>query len=192
MEFKEIYQEAKGHLEIIKVFPDGSTEIAYSDKNVICSGMGVTIAEAFAADLDSSVENYLLSLFQIGTGGTPSLQVSGNGALGTSLTYAEYGSGALAVVSQNLSASGVVSTNEAFGEIPNAFIDKVAEDKVRWRIIIDENVGNGLTLNEIGLFSKNPSLTTPTATSFLCAYRNFNDIAKTNEFALDVRWTITF
>jgi len=192
MIIKDIYTEAKGHIEIHKVFKDGSRQLFYSDENVVCSGMGVTLAEVFSADIEDSIEDYLVSLFQIGNSGTGALQVSSNGKLGNSLTIGEYGTGNLELVTQNISASGVVTTGEAFGVIPYAFVDKVADDKVRWRIIIDENAGNGLVLNEIGLFSKNPSQTSPTATSFLCAYRNFNDISKTNEFALDIRWTITF
>lgn len=192
MIFNDMYDNAKGHLQIYKIFEDGRKELHYEDKNIICSGMGVTLAEAFAADIDDPITDYLITLFQVGTGGTPSLQVSSNGRLGTALTGSEYGDGSLSVLTHDLSASGTVYSNESFGEIPTAFIDKVAADKVRWRLIIDENAGNGKTLNEVGLFSFNPSKTSPTPTSYLCAYREFNQLSKTNEFALDIRWTITF
>ena len=192
MKFDEQYTQPKGHLEIYKVFPDGNYTLFYSDSNVVCSGMGVTLAEAFAADLDSPVTEFQISLFQIGTAGLPGLQVSSNGRLGNSLSLAEYGTGSLELVTQSMIASGTVYASEVFGVIPSSFVDKVGATKVRWRILVDRNVGNGLVLNEIGLFSKNPSQLTPTATSYLCAYRNFSDLTKTSEFSLDVRWTIEF
>lgn len=192
MKFDENYISPKGHLEIYKVYPDGGRTLFYSDNNVVCSGMGVTLAEAFAADLDDLITEFQISRFQLGTNGSELLQVSANGRLGNALDSSEYGTGSLTVVVQDLMASGTLYTSEAFGEVPASFVDKVAETKVRWRLLVDRNVGNGLTLNEIGLFSKNPSQTTPTATAYLCAYRTFSDLAKTDEFSLDIRWTIDF
>ena len=43
MDFNEISGAAEGWLEIIKV-TNGEEEIVFSDKNVVCSGMGVTLS----------------------------------------------------------------------------------------------------------------------------------------------------
>lgn len=189
--FSEKYNSYKGFLEIYKVYKNGRVEQVYSENNVVCSGMGSTLAAAFAASGTSPVTSFQISLFQLGTGGEAGLQVSSNGRLGAALTAANYGDGLLSIVTQNLVASGTVYTNEAFAEIPQAFIDKVADRKCRWRIVLDENAGNGLTINEVGLFSKNPAQTSP-ARAYLCAYRYFTGLDKTNEYALHIVWTIEF
>jgi len=36
---------AVGHLEIIKVYEDGTEELLFEDQNVICGGLGQSIAE---------------------------------------------------------------------------------------------------------------------------------------------------
>ena len=189
--FNDEYSHYKGHIEIWKYYTDGRKELHYEDQNVVCSGMGATIATAFAASGGADIRNFQITLFQMGTAGSTGLQVSSNGKLGTPLTYSEYGAGILGLVTQNLSASGTIYTNQAFAVIPTAFIDKVSDRKCRWRLVLDENAGNSLAINEVGLFSKNPIETNP-ATAFLCAYRFFTALAKTNEYALHIIWTIQF
>jgi hypothetical protein len=64
---------------------------------------------------------------------------------------------------------------------------------------VDEDSCNDLSrpgnseasLNEIGLFVKNPKASA-TETSVLAAYRYFSNIRKTSDFALVFRWTISF
>jgi hypothetical protein len=189
--FQENYQDYKGHLEIFKVFKNGRIEKVFDEANVVCSGMGATVAGAFAASSESNIFNFQINLFQVGTGGAAGLQVSSNGRLGNALTFAQYGSGFLGLVTQSLTASGTVYTNQAFAEIPQAYIDKVSSRKCRWRLILDENAGNGLGIDEVGLFSRNPEQTSP-ARAYLCAYRQFTELAKTNEYALHIVWTIEF
>jgi len=184
------YCDYKGHLEVWKVFPDGSEALHFEEANVVCSGMGASLALAFGASATSELENFQITLFQVGTGGATNLQVSSNGWLGTPLTNAEYG-GSINTVVQSMIASGIEYRNQAYGVLSNAYIDKVSTTKVRWRIILDENTGNSKVLNEIGLFSRNPHQTT-IGKSYLCAYRKFNDITKTSDFILDFRWTIEF
>jgi hypothetical protein len=191
MNIKDKYYGAKGHVQIYKIYKTGDVELFYEDKNIVCSGMGATLAAAFGASASSDLSAFQITLFQIGTGGSTGLQVSSTGQLGTALTLSEYGAGALEKVVQSLSTSGSTVTNQAFGIIPAGFIDKVSERKCRWIILMDEDAGNSKTVNEIGIFSKNPNQTNP-AVAFLCAYKYFGDLAKTDTFSIQVVWTIEF
>ena len=186
------YCDYKGHLEVWKLFPDGSEELHYDEDNVVCSGMGASLALTYGASATSDIRNFQISLFQVGTQGDSSFnyQVSSNGRLGAPVAKSAYGT-TIETVEQSLIASGIEYRDEAFGAIGNAYIDKVTDTKVRWRIILDENTCNSEVLNEIGIFSRNPHQTT-IGKSYLCAYRKFNDITKTSDFILDFRWTIEF
>ena len=66
MRFSEINKDINGHLEIWKHYSDGSQELHWEDKNVICSGMGATLAEMFDAEPTSNIENYQLLYFKVG------------------------------------------------------------------------------------------------------------------------------
>lgn len=194
MKFYENYSPV-GHLEVWKEFPDGTSELHYGDKNVICSGMGANLSEMFDAPPTANVEEYQLTYFKIGTAGTTDLQVSTTNDLGAPLTQAEYGNGLIDVDVHNLVANGAVITSPGgtttFATIPHAYIKRITNTKCMWQIIIDEQSANGLTLNEVGLYCKNPYRTT-TDGSLLCAYRYFTPIAKTDSFILVIRWTIDF
>jgi hypothetical protein len=61
----------------------------------------------------------------------------------------------------------------------------------KYTLVLDEDACNDLTLNEVGLFMKNPT-GAETNKSILVAYRHFSDIAKTRDFSLIFRWTIHF
>ena len=47
-----------GHIEIWKVYPDGSKEMHWTDNNVITSGMGVGLAHLYAASGSGSIIDY--------------------------------------------------------------------------------------------------------------------------------------
>lgn len=191
MKINDRFYGAKGHVQIYKLYRSGEKELFYEDKNVVCSGMGATLAGAFGASSTSDLSAFQITLFQMGTGGASGFQVSSTGRLGAALTYSEYGSGALEKVIQSLSTSGTTVTNEAFGIIPAGFIDKVSERKCRWIILLDEDAGNSKTVNEIGIFSKNPNQGSPSI-AYLCAYKYFGDLVKTDGFSIQVVWTIEF
>jgi hypothetical protein len=186
------YCDYKGHLEVWKLFPDGTEELHFEEDNVVCSGMGASLALAFGASATSDLRNFQITLFQVGTNGDSPFdyQVSSNARLGAAVAKSAYGD-SLETVAQSLVASGIEYRDQAFGIISNAYIDKVTDTKVRWRIILDENTCNSEVLNEIGIFSRNPHQTT-IGKSYLCAYRKYNDITKTSDFILDFRWTIEF
>lgn len=191
-----------GHLEVWKHFPDGTQELHYSDANVICSGMGATLAEMFDAPYDAPVEDYQIKYFKVGSGGQSSYQVSGRSDLESPFAVVQYGTGNLDVSMHNLIANGAKITTvgpiTTFGVIPYAYVKRVTPTKCMWQIVLDEqtcNVGDNDPdenyINEIGLYSKNP-YREETDASMLCAYRFFKKVYKTDAFILVFRWTIEF
>tara|TARA_R110000751_G_scaffold145098_3_gene248781 strand:- start:602 stop:1195 length:594 start_codon:yes stop_codon:yes gene_type:complete len=195
---KSAIEGMKGHLEIWKVFPDGSEELHYSKENVITRGMGYTLAHLFNSAGTENVDNYQLQYFQLGTSGASSLQVSGTEGLSSVLPIADYGTPNF-MISEHDRHIGMSSINhntkagvtEAYGIIPFSHIKKISPTRVMYQIVAGNSACNGQTLNEIGLFSKNPRSSSPRA-SALCAYRWFGDINKTDAFSLLFRWTIEF
>ena len=199
MDFNEISGAAEGWLEIIKV-TNGEEEIVFSDKNVVCSGMGVTLASMFSAT-GVDVSSYQINLFQLGSSGTSALQVSSTGRLGDALNSAELGTNSL--MSLDKKSGTIVSgtathTSEAFLALPVGYVDRIDKRTARWNLHIDEATANGHEINEIGMLANNPAETDPLQT-WLCAYRFFGDadnankgIWKSDQFSLIFRWTITF
>ena len=199
MQFLE-KSEPHGHLEVWKHFPDGSKELHYKDDNVICSGMGATLAEMFDANPDIDVENFQIPYFRCGSGGAPAYQVSTTSDMQTAFDRTQYGTGNLDMSVHNLIANGAQVVSQPFGVIPYGYIKRVTPTKCMWQIVLDEqtlNVGDATALypegyiNEIGLYSKNPYVEATDA-SMLCAYRYFKKIYKTDAFILVFRWTIEF
>ena len=190
-----------GHLEIWKYFTNGEKELHWEDKNVICSGMGATLAEMFDAPLDATVDDFQIRYFKVGSSGNAGLQVSSTGDLSGALSIAEYGTGNLDISIHNLIKNGAKITTAGaattYGVIPYAYIKRVTPTKCMWQIVLDEqsaNVGDATHeryLNEIGIYSNNP-YREATEASLLCAYRFFKPIYKSDAFILVFRWTIEF
>ena len=61
------YQNAKGHLEVWKHYPDGTKELHWEEDNVITSGMGVTLSRMFSADKDKPVDDFQILYFKVGS-----------------------------------------------------------------------------------------------------------------------------
>jgi len=204
MKFYENYNPV-GHIEVWKHFPDGNKELHFADDNVITSGMGATLAQMFDADKTADVQNFQIPFFCVGSGGGPTgaesagyLQVSSTGDLGEPLTRAQYGNGNLQMSLHYLISNGTKSgSTQPFGMIPHSYIKRVTPTKCMWQIVLDEQTCNitdtqsDSFINEIGLYSKNPYLEATDA-SFLCAYRYFKPVYKTDAFILVFRWTIEF
>jgi len=188
-----------GHLTISKLHKDGSEELIFDDHNIIVSGMGVGLSFLFAGLGSTKVTDYHLDKVQFG--------VSGNASLETSTTYqlsgplssvAEYGvnSDQNVVITDQL-ANGTTQTNKVFIKLPRSKVTRINDNSVRYTIVLDEdacnytNIRNSRSLNEIGLFMKNPR-GQATEESLLVAYRYFNDILKSEDFSLVFRWTINF
>tara|TARA_R110000744_G_scaffold243970_1_gene360855 strand:+ start:3793 stop:4416 length:624 start_codon:yes stop_codon:yes gene_type:complete len=198
----------KGHLEVYKVYSNGTEELHYSDHNVITSGMGVNLAHAFAADPDIDVSAFQANWMQIGTGASTvdirasgNVQVSGRGDLLSSIPASQYGDEntiGLKVSSMSYMTSAGTTLSKDFIKVPYAFVHRVSDRKVMWRLVlndsacnIDDNIHHGGALCEVAIFANNPTQATPDVL-YMIAYRAFANIVKTNEFTLDFRWTIEF
>jgi hypothetical protein len=58
-----------GHLEVWKVYRDGTKELHWTDHNVITSGMGIGLAQLYSASGSDSILDYQILNFQVGTSG---------------------------------------------------------------------------------------------------------------------------
>lgn len=190
-----------GHLEITKIYKDGRHYVVYSKHNIIVVGMGISLAELFAAATSTALEqntfeSYKIKYFQIGTGGDGVTNSSSLKALGTPCTLAQYGTqGEITVVNHNLWQDGSVSQN-AFAVLKDEFMTKSGSTGVSFKFDIGLNSANGVAIDELGLFSSDPFRrlwsTEKIRASVLCAYRKFPEITKSSDFALSFKWTITF
>jgi hypothetical protein len=195
-----------GHLTIVKKYKDGEEEVVFDDHNIIVSGMGVGLSYLFTGSGSNSILDYQIDRFQLGVSAKPNseLEVSStyelSGPLNNSTTGKKYGDAGntfIEVASQI--KPNTVTTGVSFALIPPNKITRINETSVRYTLVVDEELANGLVdgpdqayLNEVGLFMKNPTGAATTNQSILVAYRNFSDIYKTNDFSLIFRWTLNF
>jgi len=195
-----------GHLEIWKIYDDGSEEKAFDDHNVITSGMGVGLGLLYAGSGSADITNFQIRYFQVGTRGDTVIdtydvcQVSLVSALGQEHGVDDYknSESPLAVVYHQLmdwdgaaKVDSEGSTGWYFGLLPDSTIKRVDLNSITYIIYLDRNSCNNLTLNEVGLFMQNP-LGLGTPRSVLCAYRPYTDIVKTSDFSLVFKWTLNF
>jgi len=185
-----------GHLQISKVV-NGNEEVVFDDKNVIVSGFGWGLAYLFSKLGSETITDFQIDRFQLGVSGSLANQVSSTFELSGPLSSASSYIGLTAdsnlfvlSAAQYKNGTTVTSPNPWFGLIPYAKVTKINETSVRYTIFVDEDSCNDLTLNEIGLFMKNPRGSTPEE-SVLVAYKYFTNIQKTSDFGLLFRWTIT-
>ena len=192
----------KGHLTIHKV-EKGQEELVYDEDNVIVSGFGWALANLYGRVGSSNITDYQIDRFKLGVSGGVGLQVAAttdvSASLSSAFEYNSTGDSNLATVSgfrwENNTA---ISEANWYSKIPFSKVTKIDERTVRYTIFIDEDSCNNLSrngseasLNEIGLFLKNPKASSP-ETSVLAAYRYFSSIRKTSDFGLVFRWTISF
>ena len=189
-----------GHLQIAKLYKSGEEEIVFDDHNIIVSGMSVGLTYLFAGLGSTKVTDFQIDRVQLG--------VSGYAALETSTTYQlsgplsstlEYGTDTdIYAIQASQLVNGSTQTSKTFLKIPHSKITRINDNSLRYTIVLDEEACNNLSrnskdlsLNEIGLFMKNPTGQV-TDTSILVAYRVFSSIRKTDDFSLIFRWTINF
>lgn len=180
----------RGHLEILKLYPDGREEVHFSEQNVITSGMGHTLLKAFSNTGLTNISGYQIVYFQLGISGDAGLQVSGTGELSSALSESDYDAANFQLSIHDLS-SGAGAVNQPFGVIPFAYIKKISPSRVMYQIFVGEDACGGQPLNEVGLFSRNPDGSS-TDGSYLCAYRYFPTLVKQDSFSVLFRWTIEF
>lgn len=180
-----------GHLQIAKKDKFGNEEIIFDDHNIIVSGMGLVLSLLYAVAGSTKITDYQIDRCQVGTGGSAGFEVTGTNKVQTPLP--SYGTDT-DILTVSGSITTVVGTNiltQTFLKIPHSKITRIGDNSVRYTIVLDEEAGNGNTLNEVGLYSANPFNVSPSR-SILVAYRYFSSIAKTNDFSLIFRWTLNF
>tara|TARA_R110000765_G_scaffold313179_1_gene406216 strand:+ start:9579 stop:10142 length:564 start_codon:yes stop_codon:yes gene_type:complete len=177
----------KGHLEIIKVFPDNTTEVVLDDHNIITKGMGITLASMFSHDdATDTFDNFAIPYFQLGSGS--STMTSAVETLHTPLSAGQYST--IDMTISSIVVQGAATAQDAIALNP-AYIFKSAVNKITYSVTLDESTANNIDISEVGLLSKNPYIQTP-AVSFLCAYRSFADIPKRESYTLIFNWTLEF
>ena len=127
-------------------------------------------------------------------------QVSSTFALSGPLTLAQYGTNSnLYIEEASQIKNGITFANQPFALIPANKVTRINDTSVRYTLIVGEETSNSLTdadgdlsINEVGLFMKNPVGSADPNVSLLVAYRSFSNIVKTNDFSLIFRWTINF
>jgi len=195
------YLNINGHVTVHKVFDNGTEELVYDDHNVIVSGMGVGLSCFFGLSGSNSVLDYQIDRFQLGVSGVTSNEVSTTYQLSGPLSsFSEYvgAEGELVAVSANQFANSLISQPVWYSLIPTHNITRINEKSVRYTLTLDKNSCNNLSrngsdvsINELGLFMKNPfAFSTPAP--ILVAYKVISNIRKTNDFGLVFRWTLNF
>jgi len=197
--------DIKGHLQISKVYLDGSEEVVFDDHNIIVSGMGVGLAQMFSLSGPGSVLEYQIDRFQVGVSGSVANEVVGTNSLVEPLSsLEEYGTEARVLIVSGYHATTISTYKEDqwFAYIPTHKVSRVGPNSVRYTLTLDQYAANGVQrdgsdapLNEVGLFMKNPfgdRFGLGGDTSVLVAYRHFSPIAKTSDFSLVFRWTLNF
>jgi len=189
--------QPRGHLEIIKVYDDGTEEVHFKEDNMIVSGMGVGLSHLYSGSGGATISDFQIVNFQVGTGGDPTSYGTSSFKLVTPCTLGQYlSTGSEAnVETMNPIQNGVVAAAaEAFVRFPFNNIQKVNKNTVRYNLIIDKFTLNGLSTNidEVGLFMRNPRGVATAAKPILVAYRPFNGLKKTSTFSLVLKWTLNF
>ena len=188
--------KATGFLEITKLYPDGTEEMVFDERNVITSGMAVGLSHLFSASGGTSIEDFQILNFQVGVSGDINTYGVSSFKTTSGLTQEEYlssGSQAYVEALAPIENGTVLGSNSAFIRIPVNHIEKVTKTSVRFILILDRYTANsvGLDLNEVGLFMRNPR-GLASESPILVAYRPFTAITKTDAFALIFKWTLQF
>ena len=210
------FLDPSGHLQIYKVYEDGTEEQVFSDPNTITSGMGVGLGLLYAGSGADDITNFQIRYFQLGVGGDTIIDTYGvsettlvsalaqeNQADPSEPTqrWKDYQTNSAAnlplsehQLMESNGASKLDSKNNPlwfFGVISDNSIKRVDLNSVTYILWVDRNSCNNIILNEVGLFMKNP-LGETIKRSQLVAYRPFANIYKTGDFSLVFKWTLNF
>jgi len=184
-----------GHLQIFKLYENGDEEIVFDENNVITSGMGVGFSHLFAASGGTTITDYQILNFLIGSGGDYNdYGVSTFRLKKPLLSSIDWGSdtGLIIEPSELIEDGVLVAANEVpLARIRFSNIHKVTSTSVRYTLVLDRHTLNTAAVNEVGLYMRNPRGLSPSR-PILVAYRPFTQITKTNDFSLIFRWTLQF
>jgi hypothetical protein len=186
-----------GHLQVIKIYEDGTEEVHFDENNMIVSGLGVGLSHLYAGSGGSQISDYQVINFQVGVSGDELDYGTSTFKLTSPCTAAQYLSTGSETFVESLKPiqNGVVVTDaETFARFPFNNIQKVDKNTVRFNLFLDKYTLNGLgnPLDEVGLFMRNPRGVIPLPNPILIAYRPFTSLIKTSTFALLFRWTLNF
>ena len=196
--------DPSGHLEIYKIYNDGTEELVFEEANTITSGMGVGLGLLYAGSGATDITNFQIRYFQLGTSGQSVIdnygvsQFSLVSALGQ-VNKNDYGTDSplplypheLMNYDGDRKSDSAGSFTWLFPLVSDNAIKRVDLNSVTYILYIDRNSGNDQILNEVGLFMKNP-LGRTVERSNLVAYRPFVNISKTSDFSLLFKWTLNF
>lgn len=187
--------QASGNLEIIKIFNNGSEEVVFSDHNLITSGLGVSIATIFVGSGSVNIKDHQIRWFQMGSGDYAVAYDNTVYKLELPLAAGGYTGKIVVDTHQLANPDGSNYGSLPFAWIPQTAVRRTSTTSVTYLLSLDNSTCNGVSLSEIGLFVHNPLykfIGSSTVRSMLAAYRKFSAIAKTNEFSLLFRWTLSF
>ena len=183
-----------GHLQIFKLYEDGREELYFDDQNIITSGMGVGFSHLFSASGASSIVDYQIINFLVGSSGDYNdYGVSTYKLQAPVLAAGDWGNGSN-LLSETLTPieNGVLAgATYPLARIRFSNVHKVTNTSVRYTLVLDRTTLNTKYINEVGLYMRNPrGLAAPSP--ILVAYRPFTTITKTSDFSLIFRWTLQF
>jgi hypothetical protein len=85
-----------------------------------------------------------------------------------------------------------ITSDAYFVKVPRAYTTSLNDNTINVRLLIDENLANGETISEIGLFSKNPNGSRGVDNPHLIAYKALDTpLTKTDEFSYIVDWELS-
>ena len=212
----------KGHVTICKVYKDGTKETVLDRANMITAGLGSSFIDIQQGIGSTSSIDYVPGYFQIGNGTAVIHDIPTSSFIYqvcAPLDWEDYGVDTDLLIEKryrgfyassttdgiyeellessatlaNVTFSGV---DQYFGHITTGSVTKYFMNAFEAQIVLDENTANGISITELGLFSRNPkgfySVNNIDDSPLLMAYRNFAALNKTAEFSLVVNWTIGF
>jgi hypothetical protein len=147
--------------------------------------MGVGFSHLFAASGGTSIVDYQIRNFQVGSGGDFNDYGASTFKLQAPITETDLSGGELFIENLTPIQNGVVVAAEDFPRIRFSNIHRVTDASVRYTLVLDRGSAQGVALDEVGRGLVSPS-------PILVAYRPHTEIVKNNTFSLIYRWTLTF
>ena len=190
-----------GHLEVIKVYSNGTKQVVHDDPNMIVKGMGIMLTSLFSGGGSQHLTDHQLRCIQLGVSG--STEASTTQQLGLPLSSVEqYGVDSRLVLADDFKQTVDGAEEDPAGPfilIPQSKITMINDNSIRFTLTIDEDACNGLygkwaettPINEIGLFAYNIGGNV-TPAPIMVAYKFFSNLTKASDHSLVFRWTINF
>lgn len=195
----------KGIVEIKKVYSDGKEELIAYDDNVLSVNLSRSIVNLFTNNVGSDYSNLITGYFQVGKGShtiPPDLSQKHVYSLEDPLTEVDYGASTTLQIDNhdqvysskgNFTPDGGTTTFKGtFAELGDDFSTRYDETSVSYRLNIGEQTANGQTIQEFGLFSRNPNNFKGDRSS-LIAYKSIDEAIEKNDlFSIVIDWQLKF